>query len=304
MSQQTYPVACECGMVHRVTSGSAGSALSCGCGRTVTVPEFSVLRTLVAEEATSPEVELDARSRLGQLPLESECVVCDEPTCESLGITVECERPVERPTIPVSATFALLLFGWAGLLVRAMIAPRMGGTQMYGDHVLFHLPMRVCRACRETLTDPERAEKAVRHTPLYARLLARYPDAVVIPLGGRPGRTYSTRSDLRSHRRRLMWLVGLLFGAVMFSVLMFGYRTEDTWDVDTGRVFVAGWWSFDVVRLTLRPDEGSGTLKTVCGVVMGVIALAGAVLTGWGAARVAGLRYRSDVPEELRTDGG
>ena len=54
MSQQTYPVACECGKEHAVTAGQAGSSLGCGCGRTVAVPAYSVLRTRVAGEWASP----------------------------------------------------------------------------------------------------------------------------------------------------------------------------------------------------------------------------------------------------------
>ena len=41
---QTYPVACVCGVVHRVTAGDSGSSLPCDCGKSVEVPSLGVLR--------------------------------------------------------------------------------------------------------------------------------------------------------------------------------------------------------------------------------------------------------------------
>jgi len=47
----------------------------------------------------------------------------------------------------------------------------------------FTLPLRLCDACRATLTTVEAVKRALRSVPLYRRLLDKYPRAVISLLG-------------------------------------------------------------------------------------------------------------------------
>ncbi len=49
-----FLVHCECGAPARVSEGSAGAKIPCGCGRTITVPPLHVLR---AELGQPPSLE-------------------------------------------------------------------------------------------------------------------------------------------------------------------------------------------------------------------------------------------------------
>ncbi len=61
MSQQTYPVICDCGKVHEVTGGQAGSSFPCGCGKTVEVPTLGTLKRSVGQSAVSADWEIEHR---------------------------------------------------------------------------------------------------------------------------------------------------------------------------------------------------------------------------------------------------
>jgi hypothetical protein len=221
VSQQTYPVKCECGKVHRVTSGLAGGTLACGCGKVVPVPAYSVLRTLVADEFTSPEVELDARSRLGQLPMETRCVLCEVRTEGVVPLRLCTESPTVPDTVPILAQVVTLPFGSVAQRIGEMVADaHTSNAAPLGDSVAYELPVRVCPACHPRLARREVAEAALRKTKVYARLLRKYSAAQLLLPSGQPIRFSPVPPHIRHRKARrvaLAWVAGLLstFAAVV-----------------------------------------------------------------------------------------
>jgi hypothetical protein len=46
-----------------------------------------------------------------------------------------------------------------------------------GKDKIYSLPVRICPACAERIDTPREMRRAVELVPLYARLLAKYPEA-------------------------------------------------------------------------------------------------------------------------------
>lgn len=277
MSQQTYPVKCGCGKVHQCPAGYAGTRFACPCGKAVEVPTLSVLRTTVIEGETSPETEVAARGRLGQLPLEDECVNCGRETDRAVAVLVECERPKSSISV-VSLIAGSLLFalcGWLGLILWFVFG-RVRMRDVTGEYVAYELPVRVCGDCGSELTTSGAAMRAVTLTPLYARLVAQHPNAFAITCSAAPGVVFANPYRTRRRRRRLMWMAGIASGVV---------------------VFVSSLWAAVDYVVPVLPGVDNST-RTLARVAVGVVALGGGVLAGWGVARVFGRLHRHLFPDE------
>lgn len=260
MSQQTYPLKCDCGATHRVTSGQAGSSVACACGKGVSVPSYSVLRTLAADDWPTADVELDARRRLGQLPLETECVLCGTRTDGVRNFVVELERPQVSTQRPIWLTLLLLPLGWIGWIIEMMVPEQ---TVVVGEHKQIELPVRVCGRCGPRLYQPGEAKRALQQTPLYARLLRRHPKA---RLPGYPaGEIEAKRGTRKARRFAVGWFVGMV--ATLGCVL----------------------------GLIAIPKQLEGRLRNPEAVVFGLIAVSALVGTGVGYA--AGRLHRRLWPE-------
>lgn len=277
MSQQTYPVKCECGKVHQCPAGYAGTRFACPCGKTVEVPTLSVLRTTVIEGETSPETEVAARGRLGQLPLEEECVNCGRETDRVESVVLECERPTSG--FPVAAiVLGFVLFaclGWMGVLLWYVFG-RIRLRDVTGEYVAYELPVRVCGECGGELTTSAASMRAVLFTPLYARLVAKHPNAFVITCSGAPGVVFANPYRTRRRRRRLMWLAGIASGVLVFAMSL--------------------WAAVDHL-VPVLPGVDRAT-RPLAKVAVGVIALGGGVLAGWGVSLVVGRLHRHLFPDE------
>ncbi len=277
MSQQTYPVRCGCGKVHQCPAGYAGTRFACPCGKAVEVPTLSALRTTVIEGETSPETEVAARGRLGQLPLEQECVNCGRETDRAVAVLVECARPRSGMS---GVTFLLgflffACFGWLGIVLWYWFG-RITMRDVIGEYLAYELPVRVCTDCGADLTSSGAAMRAVTLTPLYARLLAKHPNAFAITCSAAPGVRFANPYRTRQRRRRLMWLAGIASGVL---------------------VFVTSLWAAVVYLVPLLPGVDNST-RTLARVAVGVVALGGGVLAGWGVSRVVGRLHRSCFPDE------
>lgn len=281
MSQQTYPVKCECGVIHQCPAGYAGSKFGCPCGKVVEVPVLSVLRTTVIEGETSPEAEVMARGRLGQLPMETECVNCGRESDAVESVLVECERPKDSMS---GLTFLLGLlffscFGWLGVGLWLLFG-RITMRDVVGEYVAYDLPVRVCGDCGVELTTSGQAMRAVTLTPLYARLLAKHPTAYAITCTAVPGVQFANPHRTRRRRRRLMWLSGIASGAL---------------------VSVTSFWMCVELLIPSLPGMDHST-RSLAGVAAGVVALGGGVLSGWSLAGVVSRAHRRLFPDEPPAD--
>jgi hypothetical protein len=110
----------------------------------------------------------------GQLPGTRDCACCHRETDGLVRVSVECERPiVKNPTSKAEWLAGCLLFGWVG----ALLLFRTREPIVHGEHVVLTVPVRVCDACRGTLSNLYVLRQALRQTPAYAALLDRYPNA-------------------------------------------------------------------------------------------------------------------------------
>lgn len=182
MSQQTYPVTCECGKEHAVTGGQAGSTVACECGRTVEVPTLGTLKRSVGQSAVSADWEIEHRLKEGSLPVETECVLCGAMTTDTLPVRVECERAEVKSAFKWWYFVFFPLGMW--FLIGMIVAQLTGRERLEGRDVAFRLPVRVCAGCRSQVQTVEGARAALMKCELYARLLVKYPHATVSPPGG------------------------------------------------------------------------------------------------------------------------
>jgi hypothetical protein len=224
MSQQTYPVACACGVVHRVAAEDAGSKLFCSCTKLVEVPPFRVLRTLSVDEWGSPEVELDARR--GQLPEEPSCAFCRSQTAEVCRVRLCVEKPdVVGAVIPalLGVLPGLLPFNTVGRIVGGAMADAYADQDpQQRDYVAYELPVRVCGGCAVRMAEKRDAAAALRRTPLYVRMMRKYNLGVLfLPSGERVRSTLppSLGRIRRARRVAVAWTVGL---ALTFGVMVAG----------------------------------------------------------------------------------
>jgi hypothetical protein len=163
-----YPVSCECGQVHRVSEGAAGTRFACDCGSTVAVPSLHVLRMQTGQAVLSPELLIEAALQNGELPTSSSCLACGRFTDLVAFVWAVCERAqVENPEwglVPLA-----LVFGW-------VVFWRSGQTRVLGRDKEYRLPIRLCERCGRRLRG-RKLREAMMGEPLYARLLDKYPQA-------------------------------------------------------------------------------------------------------------------------------
>lgn len=175
MRQQTYPVQCECGKTHSVTAGAAGSKLACSCGKAVEVPTLGELKGSIGQSALSPEVEIEALLLSKKLPLESDCAICHRQTDDNFYCQVRCEAPTAaKPAMSWWQTVLITLLHPMNLLAAAVMMRRDVGEPI-GRDVSFRLPVRMCAACMAEVESWDVVKQAIRRTPVYDRLLDKYP---------------------------------------------------------------------------------------------------------------------------------
>ena len=134
-----------------------------------------------------PNDEINRLLSLKALPLESDCCCCQEATLDVRYVVVECERhivnlkPIDAEVIRNNFLVDLLRrlnspFGLGQSLVE------FDKEMMPAEHPvdpIFRLPIRICESCSLDLTTNADAEEVLRSSPLYARLLDKYPQASV-----------------------------------------------------------------------------------------------------------------------------
>jgi hypothetical protein len=164
-----YPVICACGRTHQVSGGEAGSRLSCGCGRTVEVPDLRTLRMAAGEPTIPPELAIEAMLQAGQVPGSEECVGCGAPTADVCHVLVQCERREWR-----AGGWKVNPIYW---LFGVFYAERTEAREL-GRNVAYQLPVRMCSPCARRLSR-SRTREALHKVNEYHQLLAKYPHASV-----------------------------------------------------------------------------------------------------------------------------
>jgi hypothetical protein len=158
---------------------AAGTLLECrGCGKLVAIPSLRTLRASVGMAAPELPIEKIVETLLiaNKLPEEKQCVLCGHATTAFISCRTECEQAKVVDNRPSKWSFlaAFALFGWLGALVAAAKSVE-SSEQEWGKDIAFDLPIRVCEACKPTLGDAGKLKQAVAATPLYRRLLDRFP---------------------------------------------------------------------------------------------------------------------------------
>ncbi|HEV3078993.1 MAG TPA: hypothetical protein VGY66_04415 [Gemmataceae bacterium] len=175
-----YELDCACGASVTVAEAAAGTTALCRCGRAVVIPSLRELRRQagVREPAVAPELMVESLLLAGKLPEEDHCVLCGVKTGTSICCRTECERARMVSGQPSWWVYlaAVLTFGWLGAVFAKATA---GEAREWGKDRIFSLPLRVCDACRQSLTSPAQLRAALCRVPLYRRLLNKYPDATV-----------------------------------------------------------------------------------------------------------------------------
>ena len=170
-----YSVACGCGKVHEVSSGSAGTKMACSCGRTVEVPSLSVLRREAGEFSASPELIIESMLANQELPEDSLCAVCHVETDHICYFNVICEQvEAEKKGLGVFGYVAALLVGMLSHAVLFEFMSAGKNPQTRGRNVRYRLPLRLCPVCA---TDKGSALALLSHVPVYAHLFKKYPHA-------------------------------------------------------------------------------------------------------------------------------
>jgi hypothetical protein len=175
-----YELTCECGDKLTVRETAAGATEMCRCGRSIVVPSLHILRRMagVPEPGLAPELVVETLLLAGKLPQEEGCVLCGVRTETLIYCKTDCERAYVASGQPRWWAYALgfLTCGWLGVLAAA--ASRRADRE-WGKDRIYDLPLRICVACRPSLTSPEDLTAALYRVPVYRALLNKFPDARV-----------------------------------------------------------------------------------------------------------------------------
>lgn len=175
---------CECGGQVTARAPDAGGAIACACGRQVSVPRLSELRTRAGRDAyaTNPVEAIRKAQHQGADPAGDVCVICRATapvyyTCHAICESSHVYRRDTEASIDIPRMLGYLFL--PRLLAYAFWRPREPGQCERRGHdveVTFRLP--VCEACAAAsgkVTRPSVAKNLMHHVPLYKQLLATYP---------------------------------------------------------------------------------------------------------------------------------
>jgi hypothetical protein len=177
----SFRYACECGYSLPISAASAGTTVSCRCGRPVKIPKLSELKRL-SGQVVEPLIGIADQLRTmyldKQLPPDSNCVCCQTKTAETLDCWVECERTYDRNG---KGWAMAILFVWSlplYLLTRAF--NRGSAHEVDGRELIVRTPLPICENCQDTVSrDSANIRQLLQRVQLYRQLLEKYPHARV-----------------------------------------------------------------------------------------------------------------------------
>ncbi len=173
-------VTCECGVKTQVTPTMCGSSVACDCGKAIQIPRLSELRRNSGLTPVIVDVadKLQAMLVDGLLPTEVDCVSCGSPTNLYLACEIECERMFAKKS---SYASYFLQFWLAPIWILAATKREYDNPEVHGRELVVKTPMRICETCFSKINlNRETCIGFMRTNELYAKLLSRYPNAMVV----------------------------------------------------------------------------------------------------------------------------
>ena len=137
---------CACGRYLEVAEGSAGTEVSCACGRRVQLPSLIQLRSLAGLPAQDSQIlpAIEEMLQSATLPTMRSCCRCDAETNEVADVNVT--WLVEKTaTSEPSGLFRVLAYLAFVYLLFVYLYPRSIGRKFV--EVAVRLPVRICPAC-------------------------------------------------------------------------------------------------------------------------------------------------------------
>ena len=137
-----------------------------------------------ARTRLSADFEVETLLAKNLLPLENHCLECATATTNCLLVQVECERArvvhPKRPWLAILSVFYnpwLALFIYFSNLFENRADERRPMLKEMGKDKIYSLPVRICPACQQQVVTPRDIRRVMEGVPLYARLLAKFPEA-------------------------------------------------------------------------------------------------------------------------------
>jgi hypothetical protein len=181
-----FRVDCPCGEHIEVGEGAAGATFMCSCGRPIAVPSLAELRTRAGLPANhiSPEFVIEHLLLTRDLVPSKACVECGIDTDAIIHVQTECERVVKERSGEFSwPLFLFLLFvcplWWLWYLWAYVLIGERPQEHEFGRDKIYPLPLRVCKACQQKLSNAAIIKQSLRKVPEYDFLLEKFPDARV-----------------------------------------------------------------------------------------------------------------------------
>jgi hypothetical protein len=163
----------------------AGSIVTCTCGRQNQVPPMSELRQAVGQTPMPLTIveRIEQRLLQGRLPESRQCAetgISTESICE---FHIVCEQPWANKG-SLAERFALvfsLVFGFIGMF-SAMSGSELG-AEVHGRETTLTVPLRLDleRVGSIGRFSQRKLRELLSNEPLYAELLAEYPEAIISP---------------------------------------------------------------------------------------------------------------------------
>jgi hypothetical protein len=181
-----YFAQCDCGRRIPVAASDAGCSKLCPCGRNVTVPALSKLRTAAGQEAHPLNTLETIAKAIAERnpPIGDVCLVSGRPTSERLWIHIACERRWVRNNHGKNAFLRVLglLSGLAGLMMFFKLHGA-DESQEFGRDTSIDVPLPIAAEHHAAVSryGDGKLKSLLRQVPMYARLLDEYPAARTFP---------------------------------------------------------------------------------------------------------------------------
>ncbi|MEM6472945.1 MAG: hypothetical protein AAF802_25515 [Planctomycetota bacterium] len=181
-----FQVSCDCGAEVTVSSSQAGGTVDCRCGRTISVPRLSELRTAAGKSrfASNAVDRVNGMLKRDELPTVKDCPACGRSGNATLVIGIQCEKvSTTDPSDQRVSLFGMLFFafGWLSSIAAILrLSTSNRGMEIHGRETRLEVPIRFCSECvHKTKSRPRNRNirKLLISEPAYQEVLKEYPSA-------------------------------------------------------------------------------------------------------------------------------
>ena len=180
----SYFFKCECGRKIEVETTQSGLMIRCACSRDVRVPRMSALREAAGETPYAQTMldQIEGMIQEGKLPQENArnmCPVSDRGTDAVAFVNIQCERNITPMDTSGLKVAALLFLGHTITSLLTLARDRVNeGEQRYRG---ITVPVRISSTAEKKFARlrSSQLKEILCETPIYAQLLAEYPDAML-----------------------------------------------------------------------------------------------------------------------------